>query len=189
MCATQVLGLAGCAFGSGESSAEPTDAAISTVTASSASSASSASTESPATSASPSPDSPAPSPSSSSASASPSPVPVTGPEQKLVTMTVSGGFAGVSRQVVLRGDGTVRVSDKGETVVRRTSAAQFGELRTLLGDPALAEVSEVTIDMGAADRFQYTLRFDGRTVMTDRSAEEPPLDRLIDALSEWLPTH
>lgn len=185
MCATGILGLVGCAFGSGGSSAEPTDAAISTVTASSAS------TESPAPSASPSPDSPAPSPSpsSSSASASPSPVPVTGPEQKLVTMTVSGGFAGVSRQVVLRGDGTVRVSDKGETVVRRTSAAQFGELRTLLGDPALAEVSEVTIDMGAADRFQYTLRFDGRTVMTDRSAEEPPLDRLIDALSEWLPTH
>ncbi|MDQ1043195.1 hypothetical protein QFZ76_001431 [Streptomyces sp. V4I2] len=35
--------------------------------------------------------------------------------------------------------------------------------------------------------FQYTLGFDGRTVVTDRSAEQPALDRLIDALSEWLP--
>jgi hypothetical protein len=114
-------------------------------------------------------------------------VPVTGPKQKLVTMTVTGGFAGVNQKVVLRGDGTVLADDKGDPVVRRTSAAQFRELRTLLGDPALADVPEFTIDTGAADMFQYALQFNGRTVMTDRSADRPALDRLIDALSEWLP--
>ncbi|WP_367325114.1 hypothetical protein [Streptomyces sp. HUAS ZL42] len=102
-------------------------------------------------------------------------------------MTVSGGFAGVHQQVILRGDGTVHSSDKGGPVVRRTSAAQFRELRTLLGDPALDEVPDFIMDMGAVDMFQYTLQLDGRTVRTDRSSEHPALDRLITALSEWLP--
>jgi hypothetical protein len=170
-----VLSLAGCSPGDEQGSARPTDA----VTASSAA---------------PSPGSPTPEPSSSpspsvsaSPSASPSPVPVTGPDQKLVTMTISGGYAGVSKKVVLRGDGTVRATDEGRTVVRRTGAAQFTKLRTLLGDPALDEVPEFTIDMRAADMFQYTLQFDGRTVMTDRSAGQPALDRLIGALEAWLP--
>jgi hypothetical protein len=104
-------------------------------------------------------------------------------------MSVSGGFAGVQQEVILRGDGTVHTSDKGKPGVRRTSAAQFTQLRTLLGDPALADVPDVTVDPGAADMFQYKLRFDGRTVVTDRSAARPALDRLIDALEKYLPTH
>jgi hypothetical protein len=104
-------------------------------------------------------------------------------------MTVSGGIAGVNQEVILRGDGTVRTSENGEPVVRRTSAAQFSELRTLLADPALADVPAFTLNMGAADMFQYALQFNGRTVVTDRSSEQPPLDRLIEALSEWLPDH
>lgn len=102
-------------------------------------------------------------------------------------MTVTGGFAGVDQEVVLRGDGTVQATDRGESVVRRTTEGQFTELRTLLGDPALADAPAFTMNMGAADMFQYTLRFGGRTVMTDRSADEPAVDRLIDALAEWLP--
>ncbi|MFF3851046.1 hypothetical protein [Streptomyces sp. NPDC002328] len=102
-------------------------------------------------------------------------------------MTVSGGFAGVDQKVVLRGDGTVEGSDRGESVVRRTTEEQFLELRTLLGDPALADAPASIVNRGAADMFQYTLRFGGRTVVTDRSAEEPAVDRLIDALAEWLP--
>ncbi|MFF4272489.1 hypothetical protein [Streptomyces sp. NPDC001536] len=103
-------------------------------------------------------------------------------------MNISGGFAGVARSVVLRGDGTVRASDdrKG-SVVHRTTAAEFRELRLLLGDPALDDVSDFTVNMSAADMFQYEVSFDGRTVLTDRSAEQPPLDALISALSEYLP--
>ncbi|WLW57355.1 hypothetical protein [Streptomyces sp. YU58] len=172
-----VLGLAGCSPGGEEGSGTPTD----DVTASSAAPSSDSPTP-PVSSAPPVSSSPSP-----SARPSPVPVPVTGADQKLVTMTVSGGYAGVSKEVVLRGDGTVRVTDEGRTVVRRTGAARFTELRTLLGDPALDEVPEFTIDMGAADMFQYTLQFDGRTVMTDRSAEQPALDRLIGALEAWLP--
>ena len=116
-------------------------------------------------------------------------MPVTGPEQKLVRMTVSGGFAGVRQEVILRGDGTVRADGKGRPVVHRISAARFTKLRTLLKDPALAEVPAFTIDMGAADRFQYALQFNARTVITDRSSDQPALDRLIDELSTWLPDH
>ncbi|MCD7440915.1 hypothetical protein K4B79_22155 [Streptomyces lincolnensis] len=170
-----VLGLAGCSPGGEEGSGRPTGA----VTASSAG-------PSPGSPPPPVPSTP-PVSSSPSPSVRPAPVPVTGADQKLVTMTVSGGYAGVSKEVVLRGDGTVRVTDEGRTVVRRVGAARFTELRTLLGDPALDEVPEFTIDMGAADMFQYTLQFDGRTVMTDRSAEQPALDRLIGALEAWLP--
>ncbi|PWI20325.1 hypothetical protein DI272_05575 [Streptomyces sp. Act143] len=134
--------------------------------------------------------SPAPKPPRSPTSApapTPTPVPVTSPGQQLVSLSISGGFAGVSQQVVLRGDGTVHARDNGRTAVHRLSAAEFRELRTLLGDPALDEVPDFTVNTGAADLFQYELRFDDRTVVTDRSAAHPALDRLIDALSEFLP--
>lgn len=182
VCAAGVLALVGCSPGDDGDSAKPTSTARTTATAS-PSSPSGSSTPSPSASAS---ESASPTP-SVPASALPSPVPVTGPDQKLVVMTVSGGFAGVSKEVVLRGDGTVRTADDGETAVRRTTAAQFTKLRTLLGDPALDDVPSFTMNMAANDLFQYTLRFDGRTVMTDRSSEEPALDRLIDALEQWLP--
>ncbi|MFC8347259.1 hypothetical protein [Streptomyces sp. NPDC057280] len=123
---------------------------------------------------------PAPSP-------TPTPVPTADPAHKLVSLSISGGFAGVSQQVVLRGDGTVHARDQGRSATRHLAAAEFTELRTLLGDPALDEVPDVTVDTGAADLFQFRLRFDGRTVMTDRSVAHPALDRLIDALSTFLP--
>lgn len=176
--AAGTLVLVGCGSDGGAGAAEPTDGQVSASTAGSPS-------VSPSTAASPSV-SPAPS-ISPSASPSPSPVPVTGPDQVLVTMEVTGGFAGVHKEVTLRGDGTVHTDDHGKRAVRQTSTAEFTELRTLLGDPALDEVSDVTRNTGAADLFQYTVRFDGRTVRTDRSVEEPALDRLLDALSEWLP--
>nr|WP_239157675.1 hypothetical protein [Streptomyces sp. SID13726] len=180
--------MAGCGVGTGDDDAggEGTRAATSAVgtatsAVSSAVSASAAGTPSPTEPASPSPGA------SASASATPTPAPVTGPDQKLVTMTVTGGFAGVDRRVVLRGDGTARVTDKGRSVVRRTDAARFRELRTLLGDPALDDVPAFSMHAGGADMFQYTLTFDGRTVMTDRAGDESALDRLIAALSELLP--
>lgn len=166
-----LLGLAGCASEQGAAGAERSDVAAGTPTTASPSAPTSHSA--PATP-------PAGSP-------RPSPVPVTGPDQLLVTMEVTGGFAGVQKEVALRGDGTVHTTDKGERAVRRTSAAQFTELRTLLGDPALDDVSDFTKNMQAADLFQYTLRFGGRTVRTDLSAEEPALDRLVQALNAWLP--
>lgn len=166
MVVAAVLGPAGCSFEGDGSAVEPTDAAAGSPPAASGSAPSSA----------PPPASPAP-----------SPVPVTGPDQKLVTMEVTGGFAGVHQEVTLRGDGTIHTADKGERTVRRTDTAQFTELRTLLGDPALDDVADLTKNTEAADLFQYTLRFDGRTVMTDRSTDEPALGRLIDALRAWLP--
>lgn len=166
-----VLGLVGCASdaGAGAGGSEPTDVTAGPSTATSPTAASSPAATSPA------------------ASDGPTPVPVTGPDQQLVTMEVTGGFAGVRKAVTLRGDGSVHTSDKGEQGVHRTSPAQFTELRTLLGDPALDEVPNLTRDAQARDLFQYTLRFDGRTVITDRSGPAPALDRLIDALSPWLP--
>lgn len=168
VCAVGVLTLSGCTFeDTGGQSTGPTGPTATSTTSSGL---------------------PGASPSrSASARPTPTPVPVTGPDQKLATMTITGGFAGVNQEVVLRGDGTVRVTDKGASRVRRTTAAQFRSLRLLLGDPALEDVPSFTMGSGAYDSFQYTLRFGGRTVMTDRSGEEPALDRLIDALDDWLP--
>ena len=182
VCAAGVLTLAGCSSGDSGSPAEPTESAGGTGTASSVRPSPGSPTPAPSVSSSVTPSGPAP------GSASATPVPVTGPDEKLVTMTVTGGFAGVNQKVVLRGDGTVRTTDRGESEVERTTTAEFTELRTLLGDPALDDVPGFTIGAGA-DKFQYTLQFDGRTVMTDRSGDEPALDRLIDALSALLPAH
>ncbi|MFC4502865.1 MULTISPECIES: hypothetical protein [Streptomyces] len=167
VCATGVLALAGCTSGEDGGTAEPTRSTTGTAA--------------PASPASPS--------ASATAAASPTPVPVTGPGQKLVTMTVSGGFAGVRQEVVLLGDSTVRTTEEDKVEVSPATKAEFTELRTLLGDPALEDVPGTAMSSGAADMFQYTLRFDGRTVVTDRTSDGPALDRLIDALSEWLPGH
>ncbi|MBE8470506.1 hypothetical protein [Streptomyces justiciae] len=129
----------------------------------------------------------APAPEVTADATTPTPAPTTDPTQKLASLNISGGFAGVSRQVVLRGDGTVHARDNGRSATRHLKAAEFRELRTLLGDPALDKVPDFTVNTGAADLFQYQLRFDGRTIMTDRSASHPALDRLIDALSAFLP--
>ncbi|MFF3945922.1 hypothetical protein ACFYYN_13955 [Streptomyces sp. NPDC001902] len=174
-----VLGSTGCTLTIGETAGEPADVAVVTATAS----ATSSSSGSPFPSARPS----ATASASPSPSRTPSPVPVRGPRQKLVVMTVSGGFAGVHQQVTLRGDGTVLTMGKGEPVQRRVGAARFEQLRLLLGDPALEDVPDFTMNMAANDMFQYTLEFGGRTVMTDRSAGPPALERLINALSRWLP--
>ncbi|MFJ3670711.1 hypothetical protein ACIPSE_30055 [Streptomyces sp. NPDC090106] len=123
-----------------------------------------------------------------STSASPAPSQVTGTGQRLVTLEISGGFAGVAQRVVLRDDGTVQAEDDGEKAEHRTREAEFGELRTLLDNPALDEVPDLTVDEGARDLFRYEIRLGDRTILTDRSSEHPALDRLIDALSEYLPT-
>ncbi|MFF0156679.1 hypothetical protein ACFYRY_03890 [Streptomyces sp. NPDC005263] len=184
MVAVGLLGLVGCSSGGDGGAAGPTGTADGRSTASVASpSADSPSASASASASEPTSPSAAASASASASGSRPS------PEQKLVTMTVSGGFAGVRQEVILRGDGTVTADDKGRPVVHRTSAAQFAKLRTLLGDPALAEVPAFAIDKGAADTFQYALQFNGRTVVTDRSSPQPALDRLIDALSAWLPGH
>ncbi|MCQ9185338.1 hypothetical protein KMT30_41220 [Streptomyces sp. IBSBF 2953] len=173
------LALAGCSAGD-DGKAEPTDEATVGVTISDPppSSASSASSV---------PSSPAASPSTSDpAGASPS-ASVTGQGRTLVAMTITGGFAGVDREVILRGDGTVRTTDRGGSGVRRTSAAEFARLRALLADPALDKAPAFSLDGGAADKFRYTLQFDGRTITTDRTSDSPALKRLIDALEKWLP--
>ncbi|WUD77018.1 hypothetical protein OG937_37615 [Streptomyces sp. NBC_00510] len=179
--AAGVVGSTGCTLTIGETAGEPADVAVVTATASATSSSSGPPSASASASVSAS-TSPSPSPSRTA-----TPVPVRGPDQKLVVMTVSGGFAGVHQQVMLRGDGTVFTGAKGQPVLRRVGAAQFKELRILLGDPALEDVPDFTMNMAANDMFQYTLQFNGRTVMTDRSSKLPALERLINALSRWLP--
>ncbi|WP_431961750.1 hypothetical protein [Actinacidiphila sp. bgisy160] len=179
--AVGVLGSTGCTLTIGETAGEPADVEVVTATAPAPSPSSVPPSASTSASAPTSPSRP-PSPSRTA-----TPVPVRGPDQKLVVMTVSGGFAGVHQQVMLRGDGTVYTGHKGEPIVRRVGAVQFKELRILLGDPALEDVPDFTMNMAANDMFQYTLQFDGRTVMTDRSSKVPALERLIDALSRWLP--
>lgn len=172
-----VPALAGCAFdGGGSTAAEATETEASAASTHASSSASASTTPSASASV------------GSGARPSPTPVPVRSPGQTLVSMKISGGFAGVGQSVVLRGDGTVHaVDDRKGSVVHRTTAAEFGKLRLLLGDPALDDVSDVTMNMSAADLFQYEVRFEGRTVRTDRSAEQPPLDALISALRVYLP--
>ena len=176
--AAMALALAGCSGGRDGKAAEPTDEATVGVTVSDAPPPSApASPSSPAASASPGAPNPGTIPSASATGQS---------GRKLVTMTISGGFAGVNREVILRGDGTVRTTDRGASGVHRTTAAQFTRLRTLLADPALDAAPASSLDRGAADRFRYTLQFDGRTVTTDRTADKPALKRLIDALETWL---
>ncbi|WP_220093301.1 hypothetical protein [Actinacidiphila glaucinigra] len=184
--AAVVLGAAGCTLTIGETDGEPADVSVATATASTATASTTTPSSGPPSASTGASASPSPSATPSRAA---TPVPVRGPDQKLVVMTVSGGFAGVHREVTLRGDGTVLTRERGGPVVHRAGAARFKELRLLLGDPALEDVPDLTMNMSAHDMFQYTLQFNGRTIMTDRSSKLPALERLINALSRWLPAN
>lgn len=104
--------------------------------------------------------------------------------QGLQGVAGSGG-AGAHRAVWPNSGGS-RITGVADDSGAVRSTTSIGPPRNL-GDPALEDVPSFTMGSGAYDSFQYTLRFGGRTVMTDRSGEEPALDRLIDALDDWLP--
>jgi hypothetical protein len=105
------------------------------------------------------------------------------PTPTLVTMDVSGGYAGVDRGITVAEDGFCTVRDRDETRSRpRVGQEQLTRLRGLLEDADLAGRPPRSIDPHLRDGFRYRLRYHGRTVVTDLSGDNRPLQDAVHLL-------
>ena len=108
------------------------------------------------------------------------------PAGTLVTMDVSGGYAGVDRGVTVAEDGacTLRERDRTHRGAPLTPE-RLARLRGLLEAADLASQPADDIDPRLRDGFHYRLRYRGRTVVTDLSGGNVPLRdavRLLEGL-------
>ncbi|MEV0597908.1 hypothetical protein AB0I82_01200 [Streptomyces sp. NPDC050315] len=104
-----------------------------------------------------------------------------------VSLSVSGGIAGVQRGIEVSTDGSVLLTDhKGSHAARDLSRAEREKLGSLLDAVDFGELPSRSISEGSRDRFEYRLAHDGHTLVTDRSTGLGPADDLIDHLEDCM---
>ncbi|MFE3070220.1 hypothetical protein [Streptomyces sp. NPDC059247] len=110
------------------------------------------------------------------------------PDEVLVEVVVSGGFAGIRNRLVVRYDGAwTSGSGGGPARTGRQSPAEAGALRAALEDPAYAQVPDRPTGRPIADGFQYELTHRGRLVVAGDGERPPALQRVFAALPEGGP--
>jgi hypothetical protein len=101
----------------------------------------------------------------------------------LVTMDVSGGYAGVDRGVTVAEDGSCTLRERGRTHPGAPlTQERLARLRGLLVAAHLAVQPADSIDPHLRDAFRYRLRYRGRTVVTDLSGGNRPLQEAVHLL-------
>ncbi|MEN8650947.1 hypothetical protein ABCR94_09970 [Streptomyces sp. 21So2-11] len=152
-------------------------------------SAPSASTSRTVGSTDPSASTPAPAPTSSSpAPTSPAPTPPPAPaDERLVTVTVSGGIDGRHQSMLINGDGSyTTLSLRPERPERkgRMKPAELAELRTALAEADFAKLPRLNIpEQPVPDGLTTAVVYRGHEVVTGDGAKPlPRLDRVIAAL-------
>ncbi|MFJ3926858.1 hypothetical protein [Streptomyces sp. NPDC090022] len=141
----------------------------------------------PAATAAPSP-SPTPTP-TGTAPGSPAPAPAaTRADQRLVTVTRSGGFAGKQRSLLVKGDGSwTRLDGRARTVGEgRLSGAGLGRLRTALRDAGFATLPRTLLGgRPVFDGCTWAFVHDGHEVVADSAGIPVRLRAVLDALPSF----
>ncbi|MFI8293268.1 hypothetical protein ACIGBL_29435 [Streptomyces sp. NPDC085614] len=105
------------------------------------------------------------------------------PREVLVELNVTGGFAGVQNQLIVRYDGsyTTRSGTKPPRT-GRMEPAEVAELRAALEDPAFAAVPARPTGEPVHDGFQYVVTYRYRVVVATDGDRPPALRRVFSAL-------
>jgi hypothetical protein len=109
-----------------------------------------------------------------------------------VTVTRTGGIAGVEHQLVISADGSWVFTDRGTGAVKRgqLTTAQRGEVVELLQSPALAaEARTGGSAAGCNDTFVYSIVVGERSLQYDQctAGQRPTTRQLIAALTAATP--
>lgn len=98
-----------------------------------------------------------------------------------VSLTVSGGFAGIRRGIEVGSGGEVFLTERdgGREQADPLTPVEKEKLDSLLDAVDFGELPSRSIDENARDRFEYRLRYDGHTLVTDGSTDLGPADDLI----------
>jgi hypothetical protein len=123
-----------------------------------------------------------------SASAAPAdPRPDPRPAGTLVTLRVSGGYAGVDRGVTVFEDGACTVRERRETRAgARLPREELRRLHGLLDAADLARQPSRTVDPRLRDQFLYRLRYRDVTVVTDLTGGNRPLQQAVHLLEDLM---
>ncbi|WP_030620454.1 hypothetical protein [Streptomyces sclerotialus] len=109
------------------------------------------------------------------------------PPDSRVSLTVTGGIAGVQHGIEVRPDGSVSLHDRqGTHAARALSATERKKLTSLLGTAEFPSFRSRFVSGRSYDLFEYRLTYGGRTVTTDRTTDLGPTDDLIDHLNHCL---
>ncbi|UQX02963.1 hypothetical protein [Streptomyces sp. RerS4] len=117
-----------------------------------------------------------------------SPAPSASPESRtehLVTVIRTGGFAGRSRGLLVRADGSWTLVDGKAEVLKtgRLTGAALADLRRALGEADFARLPrEAKADPPVYDGFAYAFTYGGHTVRGDQGALAPALEKVLDRL-------
>ncbi|MFG2989961.1 hypothetical protein ACGFZK_11830 [Streptomyces sp. NPDC048257] len=128
-----------------------------------------------------------PSPSGSS-SASPTAGRLPAPGETLVRVTRTGGFAGQTHTLIVKGDGSwTRMDVKAKpTGTGKLSEAQLSGLRTALREADFARLPRiVTGGPTIYDGFSYAFVHDGHEVAGDQGSLPESLTKVLDALPRF----
>jgi hypothetical protein len=102
----------------------------------------------------------------------------------LVEYRRAGGIAGREDHLVVRGDGTARLSRRGATWEFAVPTDTLARLRALVTSRAVARLDgDYLPTRTGADLFEYVIAFDGRRIRTMDTAVPPALEPLIQLLS------
>ncbi|MFD9356821.1 hypothetical protein [Streptomyces sp. NPDC060031] len=106
-------------------------------------------------------------------------------DETLVRVTRSGGFAGRSLSLVVKGDGSfLRLDAQAkQTGTGTLSAAALEQLRGALREADFAHLPRVVSTGGTVfDGYAYAIAHDGREVAADQGSLPPGLEKVITAL-------
>ncbi|MEU7484285.1 hypothetical protein [Streptomyces sp. NPDC042319] len=102
------------------------------------------------------------------------------PAAEDVSLAITGGMAGVSQGIEVHPDGSVVLTGrKGDPAVPDLTRAEHKKLDSLLAAVDFADLPARSISATSADRFEYQLKYDGHSLVTDRSTDLGPADDLI----------
>lgn len=131
--------------------------------------------------------SPTPAPSSTLSAQTPPPsTPPTSPESatptppaqhaQLLKMVVSGGFAGLHNELVVKEDGSyTSTSRDGKTTTGTLAPDALAKLRTALKDADFAHLPPRPTGRPIADALMYQFTYEGHVVLTDDIHQGPAL--------------
>ncbi|MGY0024180.1 hypothetical protein [Streptomyces sp. cg35] len=104
-----------------------------------------------------------------------------------VSLTVSGGFAGVDQGIEVAPDGAVRTTDRGTArAARALSEKERDDLDSLLDQVDFDRLPARTVSATGRDLFAYRVEYQGHTVITDKSRDLGALDTVIERLGHYL---
>ncbi|MGW1774398.1 hypothetical protein [Streptomyces sp. NPDC002104] len=132
---------------------------------------------------------PQPAPSTSAPAPAPSASPP-GAGETLVTVTRSGGMAGKTSTLIIKGDGSfLRLNAKAETVDHdKLSAAALAKLRTALQQADFPRLPRISMPAQPVfDAFTYAFRHAGYEVAADQTTLPRPLEGVLGALPSFEP--